>query len=113
MKPRVHHFRKDEAKILKSFSIQSEHFGHIAGVSNIVRDFIDGIKKNKPPKPRHYLHQEYPCTLRGVADNFDASADTNDDNFGIIHLVQAAQDEEEKFYIRFETGKDFYYVPLR
>lgn len=113
MRPRVHHFRKSDAKILRTFSIQSETCGHIAGVSNIIRDFIDGIKAGKPLKVRYYLHQEYPCSLHGKAENFDITQDAPDGNFGTIRTIQTAQDEENKFYLRFETEKDFYLIPIR
>ena len=111
MRVRVHHFAKSEANILKSFSIKSDHYGHIAGVSNIVNDFLDSIKANKPLRPRHHLHKEYPCHLHGVADNFDASESANNGDFGIIRSIQIAQDGDDVFYLRFETEKDFYYIP--
>ena len=112
MKPRVHHFLKSEAKILKTVSFTSNHYGHIAGISHIVQDFIGGIKSQKPPKPRHHLHQEYPCELNGTGENFAKAQDTDNDNLGIVRMIQVAQDENDSFYLRFETNQGFYYVSI-
>lgn len=111
MKPRVRHFSTEEAKILKSFSVQSDHYGHIAGISNYFRDFAGKIKAGKPPRPLYHLDEEYPSTLRGIADNFETTPSGTCD-FGIIELFQAAQDEKGNFYILIQTDQDSYLVPL-
>ena len=106
MKPRIHHFLKSEANILDTFTIVSDQYGHTAGISIILQDFVEAYKKGKPLKPRYHLHKEYPCTLHGVAGNFES--DTHD--FGTIRMIQGALDEDENFYIRFETEKDYYLI---
>lgn len=108
MKPRVHHFDKqtEDVMILEHVSFSGVDIGLSAGLSKVIRDFIAGAKNNKPPKPRYHLHEEYPNILRGEPSNFQS----DEREFGVIRMLQVAQDEEEQFYLRFETKNGFYYI---
>ena len=110
MKARVLHFSTQEAQILKSFSVQSKDYGCIAGVSNIIQDFLYSIRIQKPRKARCKLNEEYPSIIRGIPENFQTDYGKSNQDFGTLRSIQIAQDEKERFYLRFTTDTGDYYI---
>ena len=102
--------------VLCFYSLSSEYCGHIAELSNILRDFTDRIKAHKrPPKPRLKLDLEYPCHLHGKPLNFEVEgiatlSGTYD--LGFITSVRVAYDNQKRPYLQLETPKGFYFAKI-
>lgn len=112
MKPRVQQINTKEVQILKSFSFQSKDYGCIAGVSNIIQDFLYSVRIKKPLKPRAKLNEEYPGTLRGVPENFRTDYGDGNQDLGTLKSVSIAQSEKEDFYLCLDTETASYYVKI-
>ena len=78
---------KEEVNILESFSFESEHPENIAIVSDIVREFIGGIKAGNPPKPHYHLEKECPGTIRGIPKNFETPKGNVRQSFGRLYTI--------------------------
>ena len=103
--------------ILRFYSLDSEYYGHIAGLSNIIRDFIDRVKACKrPPKPRLKLDLEYPCHLHGKPLNFEIEGEpcpsSGTYDLGFITSIRVARDAQKHSYLQLETPKGFYFVKI-
>lgn len=100
------------AKILKTFSLSSKDPLSIASISDITRDFIRGIQNKRYLERRTGLDKNYRCTMYGIPLNFTANQPPTNDGFGTIQAIGVAKDENDRFYLEFETKNDIFYVAI-